>query len=152
MTTTKTLRQLLDEASSAISIYKNPDIDELRERLNPVLEAAGLGSTGRDHIAAIDEYAGMGGYFEIRTEWSARQCAQTSEYRLPVSIVDAADPLQTAAAWKEAQHIERLRDDFTTKHRAAEKAAHALFAALPVGPERIRVSDVYENIRNATRV
>lgn len=106
-TTTKTLRQLLDEASSSISIYKNPNIDEAQERLNEVLEAAGLGSTGRDHIAAIDECIGMGGYFEIRTEWSARCCAQTSEYRLPTSIVDAQDPVQAARSWK---HTKALRE------------------------------------------
>lgn len=47
--------------------------------------------------------------------------------------------------------VEQLRSDFSTKHRAAEKAAHALACELDVGPERTRAFDVYENIRNATR-
>lgn len=120
--TRKTLRELLDEAASAISIYRNPDIDEARERLNEVLKAAGLGSTRGEHIAAIDEYSGMGGYFEIRTEWSARGCAQTSEYRLPKSIVDAADPLATAKAWRRDKAISEAREEVTRCGAALTRA------------------------------
>lgn len=50
------------------------------------------------------------------------------------------------------EEIEALRKDFQEKRLAAERAAYALFCALPVGRDRERASDVYENIRCATRV
>lgn len=50
---------------------------------------------------------------------------------------------------EEAFEIERLRSDFWEKHRAAEKAAYVLFAALPVGPERTKAHDVYSASRTA---
>lgn len=65
---------------------------------------------------------------------------------------NGAAPLQASIARNEEQEFEKLRNEFSRLHQETEKAAHALFAALPVGPERIRASDVYENIRNATRV
>ena len=54
-------------------------------------------------------------------------------------------------AAEEALEIENLRRDFWEKHRAAEKAAYTLFAALPVGPERTKAHDIYEAIRTAPR-
>lgn len=55
-------------------------------------------------------------------------------------------------AWperSEVENIEALRKDLSEKHRLAEKAAHDLFAALPVGPDRTRAHNVFENIRYA---
>jgi hypothetical protein len=48
--------------------------------------------------------------------------------------------------------VEALKRDMLDKHRAAEKAAYAYFCGCPVGEERNRASEVYENIRTATRV
>jgi hypothetical protein len=48
--------------------------------------------------------------------------------------------------------VDALKRDFLEKHRAAEKAAWAYFCECPVGDERTRASEVYENIRTATRV
>jgi hypothetical protein len=53
---------------------------------------------------------------------------------------------------QEAETVKHLKTVFLAAHRAAEKAAHAYFAACPVGPERIRASEIYDNIRNAIRV
>jgi hypothetical protein len=52
----------------------------------------------------------------------------------------------------EADQLAALKRDMLDKHRAAERAAYAYFGACPVGDERIRASEVYENIRTATRV
>lgn len=54
--------------------------------------------------------------------------------------------------YSEEAQIEALRKAFWDAHRAAERAAHALFAALPVGRERERAAEIYENIRLAPRV
>jgi len=50
-----------------------------------------------------------------------------------------------------AEELTRLREDFQRKHRECEKAAHAVAAATPVGPERNRAFDLYEIIRTAPR-
>ena len=58
----------------------------------------------------------------------------------------------SAAPSSSEPSLDELRKAFSDAHRAAEKAAYALFGALPVGPERNRMSEVYENVRTATRV
>lgn len=52
----------------------------------------------------------------------------------------------------EEQRLTALRNAAIDKLRDAEKAAYAYFCACPVGRERERAADVYENIRNAARV
>lgn len=52
----------------------------------------------------------------------------------------------------EADQLAALKRTMLEARQAAEKAAHAYFSACPVGDERIWASEVYENIRNATRV
>lgn len=128
-TTPKTLRQLLDEAQSAISIYKHPDLDELRPRLNEVLDATGLGTTGRDHITDIDEHTGNGGYFAIRTEYSVRSCAKSDTFYLPKSIVDAADPVQAARAWKHDKTVREAEAEVDRCAKALERARTRLETA-----------------------
>ena len=45
-----------------------------------------------------------------------------------------------------------LRQTMLTKHQEAMTAAHAYFCSCELGPERIRVAEIYENMRVATRV
>lgn len=52
----------------------------------------------------------------------------------------------------ENEKVMHLRSVFMKARDVAEKAAHAYFAACPVGRERELASKVYENILNATRV
>ena len=51
----------------------------------------------------------------------------------------------------ELRQIELLKNDAYAKLLAAEKAMYALFCALPVGWERVRASEIYENVRTSTR-
>lgn len=52
----------------------------------------------------------------------------------------------------EREQINILRTDASAKLREAEKAWYALACALPVGRDRERAFDVYENVRTAPRV
>lgn len=52
----------------------------------------------------------------------------------------------------EAEMVLHLKAAFMSARDLAEKAAYAYFTACPVGNERIKASEMYENIRNATRV
>ena len=96
------LRQLMEDAASALDYYKNPDIDEALEQIDAVLKAGSLGSIEHDRVVRIEACRD---HFEIHTEWSARGCAQTSEYELPYAIVDAANPLVAAVTWARTQAI-----------------------------------------------
>lgn len=118
------LRQLISDASSALCIYKSPDIDEALERIDALLIAAKLGSIQHDRVVRIDE---NNDHFEIQTEWSARGCAQTSEYELPYAIVDAADPIalamaRTQAMAKAQSSIDKAQSDLRYAQAAYEKA------------------------------
>ena len=48
--------------------------------------------------------------------------------------------------------LEQLRDEMYAKQREAEQAAHAYAVACDVGQERTKAFEIYDNIRNATRV
>lgn len=96
------LRQLMEDAASALDCYKSPDIDEALEQIDAVLKAGSLGSIEHDRVVRIEACRD---HFEIHTEWSARGCAQTSEYELPYAIVDAANPLVAAVTWARTQAI-----------------------------------------------
>jgi hypothetical protein len=52
---------------------------------------------------------------------------------------------------KDIEKVAHLKSEFLKARDVAEKAAHVYFTACPVGPERIKASEIYENIRNATR-
>lgn len=52
----------------------------------------------------------------------------------------------------EDQKLIELRNAAIDKLRDAEKAAYAYFCACPIGKERERAADIYENIRTAARV
>lgn len=100
------LRKLMEDAASALDCYKSPDIDEALEQIEAVLKAGSLGSIEHDRVVRIEACRD---HFEIHTEWSARGCAQTSEYELPYTIVDAANPLVAAVTWARTQAIAKAQ-------------------------------------------
>jgi hypothetical protein len=97
---TTNYRQLLEDAESQLDTYKHPDIDEFQEKFSELLEAAEAGSLKHDRVESIRVRDSWGTkMIEIRTSWSARNCAQTSEYSLPYSVIEAPDPLKAAKIW-----------------------------------------------------
>lgn len=128
--TAKTLRALLEEAASNLLVYRSPDLDEVRQRLNEVLEAAGLGTTSNDRIESIAEFR-EDDSFVIHTAWTARGCSQTSEYRLPASIVDAADPLEAAKSWKHDKEVAEARAALAKAESDFARARERLQALVP---------------------
>ena len=116
------LRQLMEDAASALDCYKSPDIDEALEQIDAVLKAGSLGSIEHDRVVRIEACRD---HFEIHTEWSARGCAQTSEYELPYTIVDAAHPLAAAVTWARTQAMAKAQariNEAQTSLRYAQEA------------------------------
>jgi len=100
-----------------------------------------LGELDTDLPPYIEQYDGFRGW---QTDF------------LPLAKADAQyQALMRAGVSKEEVEVEQvkhLKAQFFKAREAAEKAAYAYFSACPVGEERIWASEVYENIRNATRV
>lgn len=123
----KSLRQLLDEAAEAIELYRHPDLDEMRNRLDVVLSAAGEGRLGKDEIVYIRECLSSGGnYFEIETKWSIRGCEQRTEFKIPSSIVDSDDPLASAELWFYQRRLSEAKEEVEKCEKALEKARNRM--------------------------
>lgn len=98
---------------------------------------------------------------ELESDWPS-YIESYKEFRCFVTDLFPVDELQTRLAALKAkgfsadeqdlEKVAHLKGLFLAARDAAEKAAHAYFAACPVGPERIWASEVFENIRNATRI
>ena len=116
------LRQLIEDAASALDYYTSPYIDDALEQIDAVPTAGSLGSIAHDRVVRIEACRD---HFEIHTEWSARGCAQTSEYELPYTIVDAAHPLAAAMTWARTQAMAKAQariNEAQTSLRYAQEA------------------------------
>lgn len=103
-----TLRTLIDEAQHQLCTYRNPNIATAKEKLTELLKILDLGSLEHDEITSIDEEDDV---LVISTAYSIRCCAMTGEYKIPLSIIDAADPVQAAYRWlKEQELTERVEN------------------------------------------
>lgn len=113
--TDTSLRGLLEAAEGDLDTYRHPDVSEAQRRLNEVLEAAGLGSTGTDRITRLR--VGPREVF-VRTEYSVRSCICDDEYEFPVGIIDEPDPVAAARRWG----LERRRKEAVGKLEEARRA------------------------------
>jgi len=113
-----TLRELINEATEAIETYKHPDVDEVQSKLHAILEAGKLGGINRDHLTQLDIY---GDHLHIRTEWSARGCAQSSDYRIPMSIIDAEDPIKAATIYGINKRLTEAKNDLSSARYSVER-------------------------------
>lgn len=91
-----TLRELIEQASNDIGMYKHPNITEAKKRLDEILTAAHLGGCEHDTIDSLDISDDT---IQIETSWYARGCENSSSYSFPSSILDAADPIKAATIW-----------------------------------------------------
>jgi hypothetical protein len=105
--TDKNLREIIEDASSAFSTYKHPQISEARVRLNGIIKAAGLGDLEHESIDGICFRKGM---IEVCTTYSIRGCSMSGEYVFPASILDEADPLAAAKRWGLEQKVSNARE------------------------------------------
>jgi len=114
----KTLRELINEATEAIETYKHPDVDEVQGKLHDILTAAKIGGINRDHLTSLDIYSD---YLHIRTEWSARGCAQSSDYRIPMSIIDAEDPIKAATIYGINKRLTEAKNNLSSARASVER-------------------------------
>lgn len=83
--------------------------NELKNVLFPIIEAMGTGSM--QHETIVDCYQ-SGSYMCVTTEWLSYNHRDTDDYKIPMDIINAVDPLEAAKAYKadkEQQKIELNR-------------------------------------------
>ncbi|RWJ03415.1 hypothetical protein [Mesorhizobium sp.] len=121
------LREIIEEAINQIDTFKYPNVSEAQERINELLKAGGLGSTGEDRIRHLSISRGL---VEIGTIYSVRQCTQTDDYEFPEWIIDAPDPVQAIRKWGREKEIAKLEREVAEKRRDYEAAQTRLAAKL----------------------
>lgn len=128
----QTLREVVEEASSAINTYTSPSIREARDALNTIINAAGLGNLEYESIDGISFHDGT---VEVNTTYSTRGCVQSGEYIFPESLLDEAEPETAAKRWglekkvSEAQErVDEVRRELERCEESLEEAKAALAA------------------------
>lgn len=92
---TGSLRNLIDEASSHVKPAA-PDLSEARDRIHELLVAAGKPGISDHKLASIKYRSSV---VEVRTEWGSRGFVHDEEVEIPLSVIDAADPVAEARLW-----------------------------------------------------
>ena len=87
------VQDLIMRARHDLHIYQHPNLEQFRRELDRILDALGESTIGHDHITSIDEQHGE---LVISTEYSLRCCAMTEQHKIPLEIINAADPIQAA--------------------------------------------------------
>ena len=53
---------------------------------------------------------------------------------------------------KTEEELKQMKEELLQLHQKTVTAAYEYFAALPLGRDRVIAGEVYENMRNATRI
>lgn len=130
------LLDLLHKAASDLAIYRDPDVDEVKDRLSEVLEGAALSGIRRDQLVSLSLTDKT---LEIETAWTVRGCENTSSYSLPMSIIEAKDPLAAAKLWAADKALNEAK---TAVAQAEARLAHAKETLAQRQAERALLIDV----------
>lgn len=113
------LRDTLSDLESEISHAKARKAQASRDfaiELDKILEALDEGQIGYDRITHTYE---DGDEFVIETAYELRCCAMTGEHRIPLSVMNADDPIEAAKQYiadkKEAERQEAVRAEEARK-------------------------------------
>jgi hypothetical protein len=88
------LRELIDEAIDDFETYKNPDVSDVQDMLHEILVAGDMGGISHDKLESLYwRRSGKIDVLTINTSYSVRSCNKTAEHEIPVSIIDAPDPI-----------------------------------------------------------
>ena len=128
------LYELTLNAESQVEIYKNPDIDEWRVAIDPVLRAVGQPTVGQDTVESICLDRSE---LSITTSYSVRCCDQTNYIRLPLNILKAEDPVKAANLFRLKNAIETVKLDILHAERMIYKRKETLEA---LSAEYLRLS------------
>lgn len=96
----------LSEAESAVQGAKT----QLQDFLYPILEALGHNPQGEWIESTWESKDNL----NITTGWTSRGCSNSTDYKIPLSVLRSEDPVAAATQWKEQkalQDAERTRQE-----------------------------------------
>lgn len=87
------LYEMTQEAINQFDMYRYPDLDDWKEKIDLVLSELGECKIGNDKIERL--------YFsknslEINTSYSVRCCSQTNHMSIPLEILESDNPIKKA--------------------------------------------------------
>ncbi len=102
------------EAVQKFQYYCHPDIDSWIEKIDEILSAIHEPTIGQDTIEEItlDEH-----YLTIHTSYSVRCCEQNNKMQIPLFILEAKNPMETAKNY----HLENQMTEAQLEVEKAEK-------------------------------
>ena len=92
-----TLLALTQTAAAAVDTFRHPNIEDWRLAIDPVLEAAGEPGVGQDKV---DSMVLSESELHIETSYVLRGCECSNRITLPLSILEASDPLRAAKQFR----------------------------------------------------
>lgn len=117
MSEQKSLYDLTVEAQDAIETYKSPDIREWIAAIDPVLEAMNSLTIGKDYV----EYIRIGQKdLDITTSYTVRNCRNTNDISLPISILRSANPIREATMFRLTHAIAKNKEAIASAQRIVE--------------------------------
>lgn len=135
------LYDLTLEAEQQLATYRSPDVDEWRKQIDLVLDAAGEGCLGHDHI---DNLTVGDEYLHIRTSYTVRCCECNNDYSLPIFILKAENPVQAATIFSLNSEISRVESQLRV-HEAGVRSNTERLAQLKTQLEQCKLAPISES-------
>ena len=113
------LKELTLKAIDDIEVFRQPNISEWVQNIDPVLEASGQCNINYVHVASlyIGEDDGEPTLY-ISTEYSVRGCMACNDMTIPMRIIMSDDPVAAATEHKRASDIHDLEYDIIVTEKA----------------------------------
>ena len=113
--------EIIHDAASKLSVYRNPTIDEAEELIDTILSSADLGSIQHEAVESIDIQDEV---VIINTSYSIRGCADTSYYVFPTSLLLEDDVERAATRYGKQLKLDELENNLSyLKREVASKEA-----------------------------
>jgi hypothetical protein len=118
-----TLRELIVKAETDLDVFKNPDVWEVRERLNEILTAGGRGMIAEEYLSSLRFSDGI---LCIYTEYSNGE----DVYEIPGHVIDSDDPLKAMKLWAAKGKVAEFEKRMKEAERVAESHRQQMVSAL----------------------
>jgi hypothetical protein len=122
--------KLLDltlKAARLVDELRNPDLSEWITAIDPVLEALGQPMIRRD---SVDRITVGGSVVYITTSYSTLGCHQTDEMEVPISVIEAENPVRAAKTRYLAKQVWHARYALAKAHEKVLVSQQALDKAV----------------------
>lgn len=100
-----TLTEIIDNAINSVSIYRNPNLSEFVEAIQPILTAGHMGNLTNDKI---EDICYTPEFLWIKTTYTVRQCEYDNEYRIPLEVINSPNPINAAELWYLTEEYARV--------------------------------------------